>query len=55
MVERMRALRGTSWVVLTLRHTLKRGMPPSRLNAHVQREAAVSEPTVAKNQMPRTG
>lgn len=55
IVERRRAQTGTSYRGLTFFQALENGMPPSRLKAQVQREAAVREPTAAKNQMPRTG
>ena len=54
-VERMSELIGSSNRGLTLRHHWLPGIPPSRENAQVHRDAAVSEPTAANAQIPRTG
>jgi hypothetical protein len=54
IVDSRSAHTGTSYLGFTLRQACEKGIPPSRENAHVQRDAAVSEPTAAKNQMPRT-
>lgn len=50
--ESSSALIGTWVLAFTFFHKEDAGIPPSLANAHVAREAAVSDPMKANNQMP---